>query len=78
MKIEYYDLNNYLYHFGIKEESICEYKEDNETIVYFLFRYEIFAKQREKLIKEVEIEEMRVEELLENSKHIKYMLRRRL
>ena len=74
MKIKYYNFNNYLYHFEIKEKSSCEYEKDNETIAHFLLKYETFARQKEKLIKEIEIKEMRIEELLENFKYIKYIL----
>ena len=74
LRTRYYDFNNYLHHFGIEEESICECEKDNEIIAHFLLRYEIFARQRKKLIKEVKTREMRVEELLEDSKRVKYIL----
>ena len=65
-------LNSYLYHFGIEKESICECGEGNETVAHFLLRCEIFARQREKLIKEIGIGGMRVEELLGDLKCIKH------
>ena len=74
MRTGHCDLNNYLHRFGIEEESTCECEENNETVAHFLLRYETFARQREKLIKEVGTGGMRVEELLEDSKHVKYTL----
>ena len=74
MRIEYYNLNNYLYHFEIKKESKCIYKENNKTIAYFLLKYKIFIKQKEKFIKEIEIKEIRIEKLFKDFKYIKYIL----
>ena len=67
-------LNSYLHRFGKGEEPTCECEESNETVTHFLLRCERFARQREKLIKEVGIGGMRVEELLGDHKHVKYAL----
>src|SRR5436190_16473635 len=68
-------LNSYLHRFGKEEEPTCECGENNETVSHFLLRCERFARQREKLIKEVGIGGMRVEELLGDHKHVKYTLK---
>ena len=65
-------LNSYLHRFGKEEEPTCECGENNETVTHFLLRCERFARQREKLTKEVGIGGMRVEELLGDHKHVKY------
>src|SRR5947207_13767095 len=67
-------LNNYLHRFGIEKEPTCACGEGNETVAHFLLRCETFARQREKLIKEVGTGGMRVEELLGDPKRVNYKL----
>src|SRR5947207_7890789 len=74
LRTDHYELNRYLYHFGIKNTSYCQYRYEKETIEHYLLECRKFREQRKKLRKEIETVKMRVTRLLRDTKLIKHTM----
>ena len=60
MKIEYYSFNRYLHKFNIINDLNYEYKEKYEIMEYYLFKYLLYKKKKERIRKKMKIEEIKI------------------
>jgi hypothetical protein len=68
-------LNEYLYRFGIEESPMCECNSEIiETVDHFLTRCPRYEREREKLIRNVRVGGMWVDELLGDAEKIRHTL----
>ena len=64
-------LNEYLHRFNIIESAKCECDAEKETMKHYLLNCELYNEERDVLRRKVEVEGMRPDVLLGNSRTIK-------
>ena len=74
LRTEHCSLNKYLHHFGTIDSLYCECEGGHETVTHYLLKCEIYEEERDALRRKVRVQEMRVKQLLGDSKLVKHTL----
>ena len=74
LRIDHYRLNKYLNQCNIIEDSTCDYEHEIENVKHFLLQCKNHKESRKKLRKKMRERNMRMENLLDDSKLVKDML----
>ena len=74
LRTGHYVLNKYLHRLNIINDSNCGCEEKHEMMKYYLLKYSLYEKKKERMRKKMKIEEMRMSKLLDDLKLIQYII----